>query len=643
MAPEGQKIRREPKENPLTPEQIEKALEIRGRLTQMQMVGVGPAEIARMLDAEAFLYSMGNKTRAHSAVLGFDPVAYAEAEARKPKPARLPEHTTKLKVPLMPPDKQEIKTGSGEGWKDREIILRTQYMQELLTELEIDYDLIDGTNTEEMMRSLSYKGFVIKDSGKIVMVNDEEGEATYVIHSIQEDEESEDVVKKFRKSYWRRHPELATYVEWEKEKGMKPEEWKAIVAEHLRYTEEDLADSEIGEIIEMNAEYFQDADIVRRDLEAIAEASGVKGASIADITMSKRYLANPVTFASGRTMEGNTYLNKAAIAEGKARTTREANKHRLSVLNDLKRLAGVEQVEYKEMDKEYFEDAATVTHDLQVIADAVGKDITIETLSTAPLMIRNPVTFMSGEKLIGHTYLCKAGVALGLFKTLSEASNNHRQILDVLKKTAGVEVADYAPLDEVYFSNPYNIHRDLEAIVSASEEEVPIDQISTSHKFMQIPITLSNGQTMLGISYLTRAGIALGMGRTARDAKKYHTEILQRLKEMAGADKAYADERRPEVWPPRYEYYSNRDNVRHDFEAFARELGEGVSIEDLTANSIRPLRIVNSDGESINGRKFISQAGIAIGMASTTREAEKMTVAIFDRLKSMVGDEEESK
>lgn len=204
----------------------------------MLQSGMDIEEIARMLDAEQYLYQ---KTKKGHTATGLNAQNYLNTEARKPQPIKLPEHTTKLKDTILPPDEGEIITGSGAGWEEGDPIPRSRYLQELLTELGLEYSLIDGTNTKNMVRRFSYKGFVIPDANKLVMVNDQEGEATYIIHSIEEGGNPEEVVKRFKKSYWRAHPELASVVEWRSEFGMTPDEWKAAMTEEFMVTEEELA------------------------------------------------------------------------------------------------------------------------------------------------------------------------------------------------------------------------------------------------------------------------------------------------------------------------------------------------------------------------------------------------------------------
>lgn len=239
MTPRRRQPRREPgkgkQQERLTPQQEQVKQELNARLNDMLLSGMNIEEIARMLGAEKYLYQ---KTRKGQTAAGLNAQNYLNTEARKAQPVKLPEHTTKLRDTILPPDEQEIITGSGEGWKEREIIPRTEYMQELLTELELDYDLIDGTNTENMMRSLSYKGFVIPDAGKIVMINDEEDQATYIIHELEEGADPTELVKKFKKSFWRRHPELASVVKWVGERGTPSEEWKNQIVFELQNSPE---------------------------------------------------------------------------------------------------------------------------------------------------------------------------------------------------------------------------------------------------------------------------------------------------------------------------------------------------------------------------------------------------------------------
>ncbi len=75
---------------------------------------------------------------------------------------------------------------------------------------------------------------------------------------------------------------------------------------------------------------------------------------------------------------------------------------------------------------------------------------TIEDLSTFSLG-KAVALCCNGSSMRGETYLIQAGVQLGMAKGTQVASSMQADILDALKKTAGIEVVRFAAMDEAYF------------------------------------------------------------------------------------------------------------------------------------------------------------------------------------------------
>lgn len=164
-----------------------KKREINLRLRSLLGPGAPLAEIARMLGAEDLLQTQPG--RGKEPVLRFDVRAYVQREAEKSASLRLPDEFIKLKTTVLPPDKGEtIKPGSGKGVEAKQIIPRSRYLAEVLTELNQPYRVVTGTNRPNMVRRESYQAFVVSGLARIVLVNDEEGNVTIVIHSAQEGE-----------------------------------------------------------------------------------------------------------------------------------------------------------------------------------------------------------------------------------------------------------------------------------------------------------------------------------------------------------------------------------------------------------------------------------------------------------------------
>ncbi|MFA6424050.1 MAG: hypothetical protein WCV83_01910 [Candidatus Magasanikbacteria bacterium] len=89
---------------------------------------------------------------------------------------------------ILPPDEGEIIPGSGVGIEEKDILPRTRFLIEILSDLDLKYEVHDGVNSPNMMRRLSYKVFVIPGIKKLVLVNNEEGNATFVVHDVEKED-----------------------------------------------------------------------------------------------------------------------------------------------------------------------------------------------------------------------------------------------------------------------------------------------------------------------------------------------------------------------------------------------------------------------------------------------------------------------
>ncbi|MBI5229992.1 MAG: hypothetical protein HY981_01695 [Candidatus Magasanikbacteria bacterium] len=98
---------------------------------------------------------------------------------------------------IVPPDTGEIISGNGGGLETKQIFPRTRYLIEVLTDLKLPYEIHDGINTPDMMRTLSYKAFVLPTINKLVLVCNEEGNATFIVHKLEIDEHGQSDWKKY--------------------------------------------------------------------------------------------------------------------------------------------------------------------------------------------------------------------------------------------------------------------------------------------------------------------------------------------------------------------------------------------------------------------------------------------------------------
>lgn len=68
------------------------------------------------------------------------------------------------------------------------------------------------------------------------------------------------------------------------------------------------------------------------------------------------------------------------------------------------------------------------------------------------------------------------------------------------------------------------------------------------------------------------------------------------------------------------EYYRDSDYVRHDLEAYAKTIGK--MIEELSSYNIKLIRVICANGEPVQGATYILRAGVALGLAKNSREAQ---------------------
>ncbi len=137
--------------------------------------------LAAILGAEQYLTVERNGLRLNVRDFIHDRVAAAGV-------LRLPRSIATIKTVILPPGEGELSKGGGAGLETPKIIPRTQYTMEVLGQLGIAYVLVDGQVTTEMVRQQSYVIFILQERGILLFVNNEEGNATYVIYRVEDPE-----------------------------------------------------------------------------------------------------------------------------------------------------------------------------------------------------------------------------------------------------------------------------------------------------------------------------------------------------------------------------------------------------------------------------------------------------------------------
>jgi len=148
------------------------------------------ATIAQILGAEKFITITQIKGQAPVTSLDVSGFITDLQATNNLHDLKLPERLSKLNRTILPPDVGEIITGSGAGIEKKKIIPRSRYLMEILADLNLSYTSDNGTNDPNMMRGLSYVAFTIPEINTLILVNDEENNATFVIHNVNEDTEN---------------------------------------------------------------------------------------------------------------------------------------------------------------------------------------------------------------------------------------------------------------------------------------------------------------------------------------------------------------------------------------------------------------------------------------------------------------------
>ncbi|MBP6929498.1 MAG: hypothetical protein KBB77_01020 [Candidatus Moranbacteria bacterium] len=169
------------------PEQNQEKLKLREKIQAFITQGASVDRLAELLGAEQFLTREQGRGKSGAAI-SFkveDFIQWTVDSAKHQNyQLQLPDHFVSLEETILPPDAGEIRMRSGAGFEQAGYIPRTRYLMDLLTEMKLQYAVADGTNTPEMMRKLSYKAFLLPQLGKMVLVCDEEGNATYLVNNV---------------------------------------------------------------------------------------------------------------------------------------------------------------------------------------------------------------------------------------------------------------------------------------------------------------------------------------------------------------------------------------------------------------------------------------------------------------------------
>ena len=371
-------------------------------------------------------------------------------------------------------------------------------------------------------------------------------------------------------------------------------------------------------VAKMNEAYFSNAELVLADLEAWAQVAGRCVQDLSTTDGRKIFISS-----AGESLVARTYLCRAGVALGLAKNTAEAGSINAEILKRLKKTAGIEVVEYEDLDKGYFSDTGRLVDDLRVlcavVSEKLGRRIDVEDLNTGPRHLGEYFQVSSGERRSGYSYVASAAVAFDLAQNQSEALSNIGSALKQLKKIAGTEVEDYVELDTAYFSDLDRFKTDLRMLAEAVSEQlgkrIAVKDLNTGNS--RAHFTPANGQRIKGNSYYCYAAVAYDLVPDIKVARSDLASHLGELKRIAGIEVA-------EYSGMDAGYFGSIQKVESDLLAIATEAsercGKTLGVADLNSRNIN-VKFMAANREVVSGLAYLSRAARAVGLASSKREA----------------------
>ncbi|MFC1615831.1 hypothetical protein ACFL21_01710 [Patescibacteria group bacterium] len=395
-------------------------------------------------------------------------------------------------------------------------------------------------------------------------------------------------------------------------------------------------------------EYYRNSRIVRKDLEEFAKQFGLE--SYSELNVSTQYTRQYMKCTNGEKLKFRTYLSNAGVALGMASGSVKAGNMQGAILKELLIIAGDEEIEsidcmhsngdqddleedssqvhceFIPRDERYYKNPKIVLRDLESYAREAGVDCPLS-LSTDKKFRIIAINCFNGERIKFNRYILNAGIVLGLAKNTKEASSNSSAILNELVKIAGYEFRDTE-----YYKSEKKVRQDLENYAKEAKLDTP-KKLTTYPKYSNLTVKCFNQEDVKFLTYIFNAGVALGFGNNISEARRHLALILNRLLEIAGYEiKNYA--------PRDAAYYRNPDIVKKDLEEFARKTELETPLQLSTISTYMRTSINCSNGEKIKFQRYLSNAGVALGLFAKSREAGSQLSFILKKLLEIAGYEE---
>ncbi len=442
-------------------------------------------------------------------------------------------------------------------------------------------------------RTRPYWEFNLKKLGIVIFTNNQHHNRTFVVlyHSDAYRRE----LRRYGKKTLKSKPRVKHFV------FHNPEQFVADLKEAL---------DTINSYVKMDGRYFSNPEFVKKDLYAFASAAGIDPNKL----NTKRMRENYAQCSNGETINQLKYLKQAAKCL-------PGTLNYLATLNQLKELAGLEVV--PPMDDEYFSNISNIKHDLQAYAEAVDQEI--EEISISKIA-GIEVKCANNEQIKGQKYLLRAGVHFKLATTMTAAASHQSLALKKLKEKLGIKTI-FKQMDKEYFNDKDKVKNDL--TIMAEANGISIEELTTTTELICRTFTYSNGQTINGNVYLSKAAIAYGLAEESIKAGHIRGPTLKKLKEVAGMEIKKYDEMDQE-------YFKNADAIKFDLQAFATEVGV-EKIEDLNTQNMSTKTAVCANQESVRGQAYLCRATIALGLVKDKKKAGSKQKKALDMLKTRIG------
>ena len=209
-----------------------------------------------------------------------------------------------------------------------------------------------------------------------------------------------------------------------------------------------------------------------------------------------------------------------------------------------------------------------------------------------------------------------------------------------VKEKPVIENKKIVKMDAEYFT-PENVKADLKAFAcTLGAGKTPLD-INTNN-IRGKEAFCSNCELVKWYTYMERARSMFGFvtyfkkseERKNKRAVNNRKKIINKLLITAG----YKVEEYMEYPKMDVEYYTAK-NVKADLEAYAKKLGKGKTMMNITTANVTCIQVVCSNGEPVKGQKYLSHAGKILGFGKSDKEVHKKQAEILKKLFKIAGYE----